>query len=90
MVPKITNRNCNKEKTRKTAIFFLLIALVLAGCAPAGQGGGAVQYPTEAINIMAPASAGGGWDGTARAMQAALAKDQARPSRSTTHPRRHR
>jgi putative tricarboxylic transport membrane protein len=58
---------------RKTAIFFLMIALVLAGCAPAGQGG-AVQYPSEAINIMAPASPGGGWDGTARAMQTALAK----------------
>ncbi len=30
-------------------------------------------YPTEAINIMAPASPGGGWDGTARAMQSILA-----------------
>ncbi len=30
-------------------------------------------YPTEAINIMAPASPGGGWDSTARAMQPIIA-----------------
>jgi putative tricarboxylic transport membrane protein len=28
-----------------------------------------VAYPTSAIELMAPASPGGGWDGTARAMQ---------------------
>jgi len=33
----------------------------------------AYPYPTEGINIMAPAAAGGGWDGTARAMQPVLA-----------------
>lgn len=33
----------------------------------------AYEYPTEGINIMAPAAAGGGWDGTARAMQPVLA-----------------
>ncbi|MFZ5910954.1 MAG: Bug family tripartite tricarboxylate transporter substrate binding protein [Chloroflexota bacterium] len=33
----------------------------------------AYEYPTEAINIMAPASPGGGWDGTARAMQPIIA-----------------
>ncbi|HXF60376.1 MAG TPA: tripartite tricarboxylate transporter substrate-binding protein [Caldilineaceae bacterium] len=48
--------------------------------APAAEGaqepaaeGEAAEFPTEAINIMAPASPGGGWDQTARAMQAALA-----------------
>lgn len=58
----------------------LLVALVVSACAaPAGPapsaGGGAatVQYPTKAINIMAPASPGGGWDQTARAMQTAFA-----------------
>lgn len=30
------------------------------------------EYPSEDISIMAPGGAGGGWDGTARAMQAAL------------------
>lgn len=34
----------------------------------------AMTYPTEAINIMAPAAPGGGWDQTARAMQTALSK----------------
>lgn len=33
----------------------------------------AYPYPTEGINIMAPAAAGGGWDSTARAMQPILA-----------------
>ena len=56
---------------RKTVVFFLLLALVLVGCGPTG--GATVEYPSQAINIMAPASAGGGWDGTARAMQTALA-----------------
>jgi putative tricarboxylic transport membrane protein len=32
----------------------------------------AMDYPTELISIMAPASPGGGWDLTARAMQTAL------------------
>jgi putative tricarboxylic transport membrane protein len=39
-----------------------------------GIGAGGAEYPTEPINIMAPAAPGGGWDQTARAMQAALAK----------------
>lgn len=30
------------------------------------------SYPSEDIDILAPADVGGGWDGTARAMQAAL------------------
>ena len=30
------------------------------------------EYPSGGISIMAPGGAGGGWDGTARAMQAAL------------------
>jgi putative tricarboxylic transport membrane protein len=44
--------------------------------APAAEAdaGAAMAYPTEAINIMAPAAPGGGWDQTARAMQTALAK----------------
>jgi putative tricarboxylic transport membrane protein len=60
---------------RKIAIFFLMVALLLAGCAPApGATEPAVAFPTEAIDIMAPAAPGGGWDGTARAMQPILAK----------------
>jgi len=60
---------------RASAVVLLLIAVLLVGCAaPASPGDSTVTYPSEAINIMAPAAAGGGWDGTARAMQTALAK----------------
>jgi putative tricarboxylic transport membrane protein len=74
VLPKYTILDPKEKKMRRTAFLFLVIALVLVGCAPAGQGGSAAAYPTKAINIMAPASPGGGWDGTARAMQTALAK----------------
>ncbi|WP_322488210.1 tripartite tricarboxylate transporter substrate binding protein [Chloroflexus sp.] len=52
----------------------LLFALLLSACGnqPAATSQ-TVQYPTQPINIMAPASPGGGWDSTARTMQAALA-----------------
>jgi putative tricarboxylic transport membrane protein len=49
----------------------LMLAFGLAACAPAA--GSAEPYPSEAINIMAPAAPGGGWDGTARAMQPVVA-----------------
>ena len=39
---------------------------------PAAEGA-TTDFPTEDINIMAPAAPGGGWDQTARALQAALA-----------------
>ncbi|HEU0295319.1 MAG TPA: tripartite tricarboxylate transporter substrate binding protein [Anaerolineales bacterium] len=48
-----------------------MLALGLAACAPAA--GSADSYPSEAMNIMAPAAPGGGWDGTARVMQPILA-----------------
>lgn len=45
-----------------------------AGDTPAAgeEAAASMEYPTEAINIMAPAAPGGGWDQTARAMQTAL------------------
>ncbi len=62
---------------RKLNVFVslaLALAFVLAACAPASAPAEATYtYPTEGINIMAPAGAGGGWDGTARAMQPILA-----------------
>ena len=57
---------------RLSLLCALLIALI-AGCiaptaqAPAGGGeAAAVQFPSKAIQIMAPANPGGGWDTTAR------------------------
>lgn len=49
------------------------LAIVLAACTPGG--GGAGDYPSADLAIMAPADAGGGWDSTARAMQGALTSD---------------
>jgi len=63
------------------------LVLVLAACtadegggssgSPAGSEGGGggeptADYPSEDLNIMAPADPGGGWDSTARAMQPVL------------------
>ena len=59
---------------RKLNVFVslaLALVFVLAACAPAAGPG--ASYPSEAMNIMAPASPGGGWDGTARAMQPIIA-----------------
>ena len=58
------------------------LLLVLAACttsdggADASGGGGdgeaTADYPSEDLQIMAPADPGGGWDSTARAMQPVL------------------
>ncbi len=64
-----------------------MLVLVLAACtegngdgggatgAPTDGGGGTGGYPEGDLSIMAPADPGGGWDGTARAMQSALESD---------------
>lgn len=66
---------------RRVLTALLLTSFLLAACAiqpaapaPAAESGaaGATAYPTTTINIMAPASPGGGWDSTARAMATAL------------------
>jgi putative tricarboxylic transport membrane protein len=43
-----------------------------AGEPSAADGGATADYPSEDLNIMAPADPGGGWDSTARAMQPVL------------------
>lgn len=51
--------------------------LVLSGCSGASGGAGAddaSDYPTEAIQIMAPADPGGGYDMTARSIGQALSE----------------
>jgi putative tricarboxylic transport membrane protein len=45
-----------------------LVALVGSGLIMAACTGGSGEYPSEDIEIMAPADPGGGWDSTARAM----------------------
>jgi len=48
------------------------VALVLAACTTDDGGGDTAGYPSEDLQIMAPADPGGGWDSTARAMQPVL------------------
>ncbi|HZJ06142.1 MAG TPA: tripartite tricarboxylate transporter substrate-binding protein [Nocardioidaceae bacterium] len=46
------------------------IGATLAACSGTTGGGGAeAEFPSETVEIMVPAAAGGGWDSTARAMQ---------------------
>jgi putative tricarboxylic transport membrane protein len=59
-----------KRKLHLFLSLLFMLALGLAACAPAASS--ADSYPSEAMNIMAPAAPGGGWDGTARAMQPIL------------------
>jgi putative tricarboxylic transport membrane protein len=46
------------------------LGLVLAACT--GDDGDTADYPSDDLQIMAPADPGGGWDSTARAMQPVL------------------
>jgi len=54
------------------SVLMLSLALVLSAC---GNGSAESDYPSENIEIVAPATPGGGWDATARAMQNVLDKE---------------
>jgi putative tricarboxylic transport membrane protein len=59
---------------RRRNVFPSLLAglsLLVAACGEGGDG----DFPSQNLNIMAPADPGGGWDQTARAMQQALTQD---------------
>ena len=51
-----------------------MIALFISGCSTSGGGGknGAKDYPKGNLEIVAPATPGGGWDTTARSVQKVL------------------
>ncbi|QKY68432.1 tripartite tricarboxylate transporter substrate binding protein [Lentibacillus sp. CBA3610] len=49
-------------------VVLVLLALIMAGCSSESDGE-AQNFPDGDIEIVAPASPGGGWDATARAMQ---------------------
>jgi putative tricarboxylic transport membrane protein len=69
---------------RSLRLFGVLVLAIILGAIPLGLRGHATlaapalqstcagPYPTETLEIMAPAGAGGGWDTTAREMQTAL------------------
>jgi putative tricarboxylic transport membrane protein len=60
-------------------------ALLLVGCGqqqPGSNGSAsdeAAAYPTASLQLIAPAAPGGGWDSTARSMQAAIEADKLAP-----------
>ncbi|GAA0438698.1 tripartite tricarboxylate transporter substrate-binding protein [Lentibacillus halophilus] len=65
-------------------VLLLLTVLAVAGCSSSSNGekddkkgdaSGGSDFPTKNIEIVAPASPGGGWDGTARAMQKILSDE---------------
>jgi putative tricarboxylic transport membrane protein len=59
--------------TRAAIGALLAVAAVVAIALPGGSSGDDLSkdYPSRQVSIMAPAAAGGGWDTTARAFQAA-------------------
>ncbi|GAA3281700.1 Bug family tripartite tricarboxylate transporter substrate binding protein [Nesterenkonia halobia] len=66
-------RSTTSRLARWTAPFAAGL-LVLTSCGDGGGGGGeeAADYPSETVEIMAPADAGGGYDMTARSVSRAL------------------
>ena len=63
-----------KSKTilQPVATVVIVASLTLTGCASGGPGEVGSNYPSEPINITAPASPGSGWDTTARAITRVL------------------
>ncbi len=58
-----------KRDIKLLSLMFLALVLVISGCSNAS---GESEYPDENIEIVAPATPGGGWDTTARAIQNVL------------------
>jgi len=68
----------------RVSALFAAVALIAAACGgstqpsatPSGPATAAVTYPTKAIDIMAPAGTGGGFDTTARLFARVLTEDK--------------
>lgn len=56
----------------KKLLIFLSIVTLIALTACASQSSGSESYPSDDLEFIAPASPGGGWDATARAMKKVL------------------
>jgi putative tricarboxylic transport membrane protein len=68
---------CAREVSRLLVAMLVASAVLAAGLAPSAgrvfaQTSCSTDYPSKGIEIMAPAAPGGGWDTTAREIQAAL------------------
>lgn len=55
-----------KNSMKLFSMLMLAVVLVLSAC---GSGSAESDYPSKNVEIVAPATPGGGWDATARAMQ---------------------
>ena len=64
----------SRSSSRRSLIGLgLTLVLTFGACTTTGDGDGdTADYPSDDLEIMAPADPGGGWDSTARAMQAVL------------------
>ncbi|MDK9846716.1 tripartite tricarboxylate transporter substrate binding protein, partial [Staphylococcus equorum] len=55
---------------KRWGILLVIFSVVLAGCGNDNKSSASnKQFPDETVEIVAPASPGGGWDTTARAIQ---------------------
>lgn len=72
------------ESTRRFGAILVVLVTMLGSIVPLGGFGQAaaqgadctIEWPSGTLQIMAPAAAGGGWDGTAREMQRVLTEQQ--------------
>lgn len=65
----------SKTISQSVATVVTVSGLTLTGCASGGSGEAGSNYPSEPINISAPAEPGSGWDTTARAMTQVLEEE---------------
>ena len=63
-----------KGSTKFMSAIMLTAALVLGGCS-SGDSSADSEYPAKNIEFVAPATPGGGWDTTARAIQNVLSEE---------------
>jgi putative tricarboxylic transport membrane protein len=70
----------HRRRLRRVGIAGAAVALgaSVAACGSTGSSGSgdAADFPTQTVEIMVPAAAGGGWDSTARAMQKVIENDK--------------
>lgn len=60
------------EKMKKFLFVTAAAALAMVGCSDSGASGGGEDFPQKNLEVVAPASPGGGWDLTARSVQKLL------------------
>ncbi|MGH8878115.1 MAG: tripartite tricarboxylate transporter substrate binding protein [Stackebrandtia sp.] len=70
---KSTNTGGPKGFSRRSVLTLAGASLLPLAAAACGKGAGG-EYPSNTVRIMAPADPGGGWDTTARELQACMEK----------------